>query len=104
MDISNRPRLGASPAGGFGRITPATAGRDGDLVVIAKWQSLTRADIEQIRRVNAAQASIDMLLETGLIKPSCRRESPGHPILWGTTDYFLAHFGLGSIREMPEFG
>jgi segregation and condensation protein B len=73
------------------------------LVVIAKWQPLTRTDIEQIRGVNAAQTAMDILLETGLIKPSGRRDSPGHPILWGTTDYFLAHFGLGSIRELPEF-
>jgi segregation and condensation protein B len=73
------------------------------LVVIAKWQPLTRTEIDQIRGVNAAQSSIDLLLETGLIKPLGHRASPGNPVLWGTTDYFLVHFGLSSIRELPGF-
>lgn len=73
------------------------------LVVIAKWQPFTRTEIEQIRGVNAAQSSIDLLLGTGLIRPLGRQDSSGNPISWGTTDYFLAHFGLGSLRELPGF-
>src|SRR5690606_37862794 len=45
--------------------------------------------------------TIDQLLEMGWIKPGKRRETPGRPLTWLTTNGFLDHFGLGSIIELP---
>jgi segregation and condensation protein B len=71
------------------------------LAVIAQYQPLTRAEIEDIRGVALSQASMDLLLEVGLIQPSGQREVPGRPTLWTVTPAFLAHFGLRSIRDLP---
>ncbi len=71
------------------------------LVVIALHQPATRADIEQIRGVSLSQATMDALLETGLIQPWGRKDTPGRPTLWVTTPRFLAQFGLKSLRELP---
>lgn len=71
------------------------------LAVIAQYQPLTRAEIEDIRGVALSQASMDLLLEVGLIQPSGQREAPGRPTLWTVTPAFLAHFGLRSIRDLP---
>jgi segregation and condensation protein B len=71
------------------------------LAVIAQYQPLTRADIEDIRGVALSQTSMDLLLEVGLIQPSGQKEAPGRPTLWTVTPAFLAHFGLRSIRDLP---
>jgi segregation and condensation protein B len=71
------------------------------LVVIALHQPITRADIEAIRGVTLGQATMDLLLEAGLIAAHGRRQTPGSPTLWGTTPLFLAQFGLRSIRDIP---
>ena len=71
------------------------------LVAIALHQPLTRAEIEDIRGVSLAQATMDVLLETGLIQPWGRREAAGRPTLWVTTPRFLAQFGLRSLRDLP---
>ena len=71
------------------------------LVVIALHQPVTRADVEQIRGVSLSQATMDVLLETGLIQPWGRKEVAGRPTLWVTTPRFLAQFGLKSLRELP---
>lgn len=71
------------------------------LAIIAQYQPLTRAEIEDIRGVALSQASMDLLLEVGLIQPSGQRETPGRPTLWTVTPAFLAHFGLRSIRDLP---
>ena len=71
------------------------------LAIIAQYQPLTRADIEQIRGVALGQATLDVLLELDLIKPLGQREAPGRPTVWGTTLAFLAHFGLRSLHDLP---
>ena len=48
------------------------------------------------------RGSIDMLIEIGWIKPKGRRNSPGRPITWGTTDQFLDHFSLDDINHLPR--
>ena len=70
------------------------------LSVIAYRQPVTRADIEAIRGVNV-DGAIKTLMEKGLIKISGRKEVPGRPILYGTTQGFLEHFGLRSVQELP---
>jgi segregation and condensation protein B len=71
------------------------------LVVIALHQPVTRAEIEQIRGLSLGQATMDLLLEAGLIQPWGRREAPGRPSLWVTTPRFLTQFGLQSLRDLP---
>jgi segregation and condensation protein B len=72
------------------------------LAIVAYHQPVTRAEIEQIRGASLAQATLDVLLEADLVAPRGRRESPGRPTLWGTTEAFLAQFGLKDLRELPR--
>ncbi len=71
------------------------------MAVIAYHQPITRAEIENIRGVATHKGTIDQLLELGWVKPGKRRETPGRPLTWLTTNAFLDHFGLGSIMELP---
>ena len=71
------------------------------LVVIALHQPVTRAEIEAVRGVAVAQTTMDLLLESGLVKPWGRKEAPGRPTLWVTTPRFLSQFGLRSLRDLP---
>jgi segregation and condensation protein B len=72
------------------------------LAIIAYHQPLTRPEIEAMRGASLAQATLDALLEAGLIAPAGRREAPGRPTLWATTPGFLARFGLASLRDLPR--
>ena len=71
------------------------------LAVIAYHQPLTRTEIENIRGVTIHRGTLDILLETGWVKPGKRRDVPGRPLTWVTTDSFLEHFGLVTLRELP---
>ncbi|MGA0235566.1 MAG: SMC-Scp complex subunit ScpB, partial [Alphaproteobacteria bacterium] len=64
-------------------------------------QPVTRAEIEDIRGVAVAKGTVDTLLEAGWIKPRGRKQTPGRPLMWGTTDAFLDHFGLSTVKELP---
>jgi segregation and condensation protein B len=72
------------------------------LAIIAYHQPLTRPEIETMRGASLAQATLDALLEAGLIAPAGRREAPGRPTLWATTPGFLTRFGLASLRDLPR--
>lgn len=72
------------------------------LAVIAYHQPATRAEIEALRGTSLAQATLDALLESGLIAPAGRREVAGRPTEWRTTPAFLAQFGLSDLRELPR--
>ncbi len=71
------------------------------LAIIAYHQPVTRAEIEQIRGVATSKGTLDILMENGWIRPGRRRETPGRPLTWATTDHFLDHFGLESLRDLP---
>jgi segregation and condensation protein B len=71
------------------------------LSVIAYHQPVTRAEIEEIRGVAVAKGTLDTLLEAGWVRPRGRRQSPGRPLLWATTDGFLVHFGLDALGDLP---
>jgi segregation and condensation protein B len=71
------------------------------LAIIAYHEPVTRAEIEDIRGVAVSTGTLDVLMETGWIAPKGRRETPGRPITWGTTDAFLLHFGLSSRSDLP---
>jgi segregation and condensation protein B len=71
------------------------------LVVIAYHQPVSRAEIETIRGVATARGTLDVLIEANWIKPGRRRETPGRPGTWVTTEEFLDHFGLGGLADLP---
>jgi segregation and condensation protein B len=71
------------------------------LAIIAYHQPATRTEIEDIRGVMVSKGTLDSLLETGWIRIRGRRRTPGRPVTYGTTDAFLAHFGLEEIGDLP---
>jgi len=71
------------------------------LAIIAYHQPVTRAEIEEIRGVTTSKGSVDVLLETGWIRPRGRRKAPGRPVTYGTTTDFLSHFGLDAVGDLP---
>src|SRR6478609_4141232 len=71
------------------------------LAIIAYHQPVTRAEIEEIRGVVTSKGTLDVLLETGWIKPRGRRKTPGRPLTFGTTEGFLSHFGLDTVADLP---
>lgn len=70
------------------------------LAIIAYKQPVTKADIEEIRGVNSDHA-VNRLVEKGLVCETGRLETPGKPILFGTTTEFLRYFGLKDTSELP---
>ncbi|MGH1418366.1 MAG: SMC-Scp complex subunit ScpB [Hyphomicrobiaceae bacterium] len=71
------------------------------MAIIAYHQPVTRAEIEEIRGVSTSKGTIDVLLETGWIRPRGRRRAPGRPVTYGTTRDFLDHFGLDQVGDLP---
>jgi segregation and condensation protein B len=71
------------------------------LAIIAYKQPVAKPDIEAIRGVNVDYI-ISTLLERNLITIVGRAESIGRPLLYGTTEYFLHHFGIHSIADLPK--
>lgn len=71
------------------------------LAIIAYKQPITRTDIEIIRGVNV-DGVLRTLEERDLIRTKGRLDAPGRPILYGTTNEFLQHFGLRSLEELPN--
>jgi segregation and condensation protein B len=71
------------------------------LSIVAYKQPVTRAQIEKIRGVSCDHA-INRLLEYGLICEAGRLDAPGRPILFGTTEEFLRHFGTDSLDDLPR--
>ncbi len=70
------------------------------LVVVAYRQPVTRAEIEDIRRVDTG-AVLRTLLDRELIRVVGRKDVPGRPVIYGTTRDFLEVFGFESLRELP---
>ena len=71
------------------------------LAIIAYHQPVTRTEIEDIRGVSTSKGSVDVLLQTGWIRPRGRRKAPGRPVTYGTTVMFLSHFGLDALDDLP---
>ena len=71
------------------------------LAIIAYHQPVTRAEIEDIRGVITSKGTLDVLLETGWIKPRGRRKTPGRPLTFGTTEAFLSQFSLEALGDLP---
>ena len=71
------------------------------LAIIVYHQPVTRTEIEDIRGVTTSKGSIDVLLQTGWIRPRGRRKAPGRPLTYGTNAAFLSHFGLDALGDLP---
>jgi len=70
------------------------------LAIIAYQQPVTRPQIDSVRGVNS-DSVLRTLLRHGLVEEVGRTDAPGRPILYSTTEEFLAHFGLGSLEDLP---
>ena len=71
------------------------------LAIIAYHEPVSRAEIEAIRGVQISRGTLDVLMEAGWVRPAGRREVPGRPLTYATTQEFLSHFGLKSRRDLP---
>ena len=71
------------------------------LAIVAYRQPITRADVEAVRGVNI-DGVLQTLMERGLVKIAGRAEIPGRPLLYETTQFFLDHFGLRNLDELPN--
>nr|WP_206675059.1 SMC-Scp complex subunit ScpB [Alteripontixanthobacter muriae] len=71
------------------------------LAIVAYHEPVSRAEIESIRGVQTAKGTLDVLMEAGWIRAAGRRDVPGRPVIYATTQEFLAHFGLASRRDLP---
>lgn len=89
----------------FLRPTPQRLSRQAleTLAIIAYEQPVTLPEIEAIRGV-ASDGVLRTLGDRGLIREAGRKETVGRPILYATTDYFLRHFGLNNLGDLPERG
>jgi segregation and condensation protein B len=71
------------------------------MAIIAYHQPITRAEIENIRGVATHKGTLDILMEMGWVKPGRRRETPGRPLTWLTTNDFMDHFQLEAMTDLP---
>ena len=72
------------------------------LAIIVYHQPVTRSEIEQIRGVAFATGTLEILLELNWVRPSGRKNVPGKPIQYITTDDFLSHFNLQKLSDLPN--
>jgi len=86
------------PAAKPARLTPPSLET---LAIIAYRQPITRADVEAVRGV-AVDGVLQSLMERGLVKIAGRAEVPGRPLLYETTQFFLEHFALHNLDELPN--
>lgn len=94
-DLAPRMRIDAKVTRKLSRAAIET------LAIIAYHQPATRAEIEEIRGVGMSKGTLDILLEAGWIRPKGRRQTPGRPVMWCTTEAFLDHFSLESLDALP---
>ena len=71
------------------------------LSIIVYHQPVTRSEIEEIRGVSFATNTLEILLELDWVKPAGRKDVPGKPIQYGTTENFLNHFNIQKLSDLP---
>jgi segregation and condensation protein B len=72
------------------------------LAIIAYEQPVTRARIEEVRGVSISAGTIEALIEAGWVRLAGRKDTPGRPLQYATTQGFLAHFGLSRREDLPR--
>lgn len=83
-------------------IKPFSRAATETLAIVAYHQPVTRAEVEQIRGVNISKSTFEILVAENLIKPGKRRDVPGRPLTWITTQNFLDTFGLENLKQLPN--
>ena len=71
------------------------------LAIIVYHQPVTRSEIEEIRGVSFASNTLEILLELNWVRPAGRKEVPGKPIQYATTENFLNHFNIQKLSDLP---
>ena len=71
------------------------------LAIIVYHQPVTRSEIEEIRGVSFASNTLEILLELDWVRPAGRKDVPGKPIQYGTTENFLNHFNIQKLSDLP---
>ena len=71
------------------------------LSIIVYHQPVTRAEIEEIRGVAFGTNTLEILMELNWVRPQGRKDTPGKPIQYGTTDNFLSHFNIQKLSDLP---
>ena len=71
------------------------------LAIIVYHQPVTRTEIEEIRGVAFATNTLEILLELDWVRPAGRKDVPGKPIMYGTTENFLNHFNIQKLSDLP---
>tara|TARA_B100000963_G_scaffold122885_1_gene107208 strand:+ start:752 stop:1438 length:687 start_codon:yes stop_codon:yes gene_type:complete len=71
------------------------------LAIIVYHQPVTRSEIEEIRGVSFASNTLDILLELDWVRPAGRKDVPGKPIQYNTTENFLNHFNIQKLSDLP---
>jgi segregation and condensation protein B len=72
------------------------------LAIIVYHQPVTRSEIEEVRGVAFATGTLEILLELNWVRPAGRKNVPGKPIQYVTTDDFLSHFNLQKLSDLPN--
>ena len=94
-DLSNVMSLQKSTQKKLSRATIET------LAIIVYHQPVTRSEIEEIRGVAFGTNTLEILLELDWVRPAGRKDVPGKPILYGTTENFLNHFNIQKLSDLP---
>jgi len=102
LRIATRPEYGQAIEQAFTKKIPVALSKGAleTLAIVAYCQPVTRRDIQSIRGVNP-EASLDTLIEKGLVREVGRKKAVGRPKLYGTTDEFLKKASLGSLSDLP---
>lgn len=72
------------------------------LAIIAYFQPVTRTEIERVRGVSLAKGTLDILIWAGLVRPGPRRQTPGSPLTFLTTDQFLRQYSFVDLEDLPH--
>lgn len=108
ININNKYQLGTRPEHGeyIERFIGQEQGQNlsqavlESLAIVAYKQPITKAEVEAVRGVKC-DYTISVLCKRNYIKEIARRDTPGRPIVYGTTDLFLRNFGLSTIKDLP---
>lgn len=100
--LTTRPEVSKAVAGFFQKDLSKSLSQSAleILAIIAYRQPITRIEIDEIRGVNSSGA-LQTLIWRGLIKTEGKKDVPGHPNLYVTSDYFLQYFGYQSLADLP---
>ena len=94
-DLSKLMALQKSPQKNLSKATIET------LAIIVYHQPVTRSEIEEIRGVSFASNTLEILLELDWVRPAGRKDVPGKPIQYATTENFLNHFNIQRLSDLP---